>query len=285
MKGAFKNRWAAISKWLTTKPQTKATWIMVLISCVMMLTLCQNCRVIGDSSRALQTAMQSLELQKIITTNTVHELEIEEETRLYPELECMYDPFGNNFVIRNVGTTTAENIFLNTSVFSVSSNGVFQLSPISGFGGMVSPPLEKVVLEPGQIAKVKPVYVPDLHFVTKFWQKYRGEILVRLYVEYEKTKPAYHRYSGHFNFTLNSNPEIAAQLAEKEMKGSLIFLTEEEKPSMQKTLDQFNAMPRDEFKCIAWLGPTNMQEFPFGYLDRGEGSSIGYASNDIVSIS
>src|SRR5438876_745814 len=87
--------------WFYRKPQTKATWIMVFISCVMMWTLVQNRHVIQENANALQNAAQSLELQKIATSNAMHQIQIEEETRLNPELECAYDPYKQSFVIRN----------------------------------------------------------------------------------------------------------------------------------------------------------------------------------------
>src|SRR5438045_6697805 len=127
MKDKFKNLYATISVWLTKKPQTKATWIMVFISCVMMWTLIQNQRVISQNGRTLETTIQSLELQKVATSNAISQLQIEEETRLNPELECAYNPYGGVFAVRNVGTKAAENIFLQTTVFSVSSNQVLQL--------------------------------------------------------------------------------------------------------------------------------------------------------------
>jgi hypothetical protein len=81
--------------WFYTRPYVKATWIMAgasclmaIASCVMMWTLHQNHKVIEDNAKVLQTALESLELQKIATSNAIHQIDIEEETRLNPELEC-----------------------------------------------------------------------------------------------------------------------------------------------------------------------------------------------------
>lgn len=68
----------------------------------MMLTLYQNHRVIDDNAKALQTAFESLELQKVATSNAIHQIEIEEETRLNPELECAYDRDDKTFILWNV---------------------------------------------------------------------------------------------------------------------------------------------------------------------------------------
>jgi hypothetical protein len=102
MKISTNNLLSKITGWFSKKPQTKATWIMVFVSCVMMLTLYQNHRVIDDNAKALQTAFESLELQKVATSNAIHQIEIEEETRLNPELECAYDRDDKTFILWNV---------------------------------------------------------------------------------------------------------------------------------------------------------------------------------------
>jgi hypothetical protein len=244
-----------------------------------MWTLIQNQRVISQNGRTLEATIQSLELQKIATSNAISQLQIEEETRLNPELECAYNPYGGDFVIRNVGTMAAENIFLQTKVFSVLSNEVLELTPISRSTGTILPPLEKSILLPGEIAKANQVYVPDTQEMAAFWGKFGGEILVRVYVTYERSKPAYHRYSGFFNFTLSGTPKFDADA--RVAKSFLMLLTEEEKPMMQKTLEQFNAMPRDQFKTVAWFGTNDMGEMPSGPGDFGVGSIVGATSNGV----
>jgi hypothetical protein len=266
---------AKIGSWLSKKPQTKATWIMVFVSCVMTWTLIQNQRVINQNARTLQTTVQSLELQKITTSNELQQLQIEEETRLNPELECAYNPYYNNFLIRNVGTMPAENIFIQTMVFCVSSNGVFQLVPISAGTGTILPPLDKRILIPGEAGTANQIYSPDAQWVTQFWEKYGGEILVRVYVVYERTKPTYNRYSGFFNFTMNPNPGVASPYP----KGYQKLFTEEEKPLIQNTLEQFNATPSDRFKIIAYFGSNEMKEIPRGIEDQGINAIYGATSN------
>lgn len=231
----------------------------------MMWTLIQNQRVISQNGRTLEATIQSLELQKVATSNAISQLQIEEETRLNPELECGYNPFGSIFIFRNVGTMPAENIFLRTTVFCVCSNEVLGLTPISSESGTIIPPLDKRIVLPGEIANANKIYSPDSQWVEELWKKYGGEILVRIYVTYERSKPTYNRYSGYYYFTMNSTAEIGAQ----SQKCYQMFLTEEESPLIKNTLAQFNAMPRDRFKMVAYWGSTNMQEFPFGPGDFG----------------
>ena len=240
-------------------------------------TLIQNQRVISQNARTLQATIQSLDLQKVATANAISQLKIEEETRLNPELECTYNSYGGDFVIRNVGTASAENIFLQTAVFSVRSNDVLQLTPIRAESGTILPPLGKQILLPGETSTANKVYVPDTQRVAEFWNKFGGEILVRLYIAYERAKPTYHRYSGFYDFTMNSTSELAIQDQNEFRK----LLTEEEKPLLQKTLDQFSAMPRSQFKTIAYCGSNNMQEMPFGFSDFGVNSLVGASSNGV----
>jgi hypothetical protein len=278
MKDKFNNLYKRITVWLTKKPQTKATWIMVFVSFVMMWTLIQNQRVISQNGRTLEATIQSLELQKVATSNAISQLQIEQETRLNPELECAYNWAGKTFVFRNVGTMAAENIFLQTQVFSVHSNEVFRLSQTPGVSGTVIPPLEKQFLLPGETANANQVYVPNTQYVAEFWKKYGGEILVRIYVEYERIKPTYHRYSGYYDFTMNSTSESAIQNSSFYRK----YLTEEEKPLLQTTLAQFNAVPRDQYRNIVYFSNTNMQEFPIGFGEDGIRSVIIGRTNGVV---
>ena len=142
------------------KDHEKTTaWAQLIISCVMMATLLQNCRVIDQNSKTLNSTLVSLELQKVATSNAISQLQIEEETRLNPELECSYNWVGKIFLFRNVGTMPAENIFLQTRVFCVRSNDVLQLTPIRSNSGTILPPLEKPFLLPGEIANANQVYV------------------------------------------------------------------------------------------------------------------------------
>jgi len=244
---------------------------MAFTSLVMAGTLLQNQRVIKN-------AVETLELQKIATSNAVHQIEIEEETRLNPELECAYDWVHDVFLFRNVGTTAAKEIFLHTAVYSVHSNEVLQLTPFRRDSGVVLPPLEKEVLSPGETANANKVYLPDKQRVAEFWKKYGGEILVRVYVQYGAAKSGYNQYSGYFNFTMDSTAQIVMQTPNEYHK----FLTEEEMPSLQKTVEQFNVIPRDQFKEVAWFGGTNdMQEFPFGFGEIGVNSIVSMRSNGV----
>ena len=263
------------------KDHEKTTaWAQLIISCVMMVTLFQNCRVINQTTNTLNSTMASLELQKVATSNAISQLEIEQETRLNPELECAYNWVGKVFVFRNVGSMAAENIFLQTRVFSVRSNAVLQLTPISSHTGTIFPPLEKPVLLPGEVANANQVYVPDTQRIAEFWKEYKGEILVRIYVEYERIKPAYHRYSGFYYFTMNSDSESLIQNLDIYRR----FLTEQEKPLAQKILEEFNSMPRDQYKTIAYFGTTNMQEVRSGFGEDGVDSVIRGTTNSAVVI-
>lgn len=276
MKDELEKLYARITVWLTKKPQTKATWIMVFISCVMMWTLHQNQIVIKDNAKALEATLASLQLQKVTTSNAIHQIEIEEETRLNPNLECAYNWADDSFLFRNVGTTAAKDIFLNTSVYSIRSNEVMQLDSFRLGSGSILPPLEKEVLLPGETAKALQIYSPDKHWVAEFWKKYGGEILIRIFVEYNGVKPGYNRYSGYFNFTMSSN-------AKHEMASPFQrFLTEEEKPSLQKTIEQYNATPREHFKVVEWSGGTNdMEVLPFYLNDIGVHSIVSARSNGV----
>jgi hypothetical protein len=245
-----------------------------------MWTLHQNQKVIEANGETLRHAAESLELQKIATSNAIHQIEIEEETRLNPELECAYDWADDVFLFRNVGTIAAKDIFLYTAVYSVHSSEVMQLYPFRRDSGSILPPLEKEVLSPGETAKARQIYSPDKQWVTEFWGKYGGEILVRVFVEYNGAKSGYHRYSGYFNFTMNSTAEFAAQVPTQAR-----FLTEEEKPSLQKTIEQFNATPRNQFKAVAWFGGTNgMAVLPFDTIDYGVNPIVSMRSNGVFVI-
>ena len=120
--------------WFYTRPYVKATWIMAgasilmaIISCVMTVTVFQNQKVIKN-------AVESLELQKIATSYAIRQLQIEEETRKNPELECAYS-YGHiftnyGFVLRNIGNAPATNVYLRVSAACVTSNLVYTLEYI-----------------------------------------------------------------------------------------------------------------------------------------------------------
>jgi hypothetical protein len=179
-----------------------------------------------------------------------------------------------------VGTIAAKDIFLYTAVYSIRSNEVMQLHPFRRDSGTILPPLEKEVLLPGETSKAREIYSPDKQWVAEFWQKYGGEILVRIFIEYNGAKLGYHRYSGYFNFTMNSTAEFAAQIPAQAR-----FLTEEEKPSLQQTIEQFNATPRDQFRAVARFGGTNgMAVVPFGAIDYGVNPIVSMRSNGVFVI-
>lgn len=210
---------------------------MVVISFITMLTLFQNCRVIGQNGRTLQTAVASLELQKIATSNAIHQLEIEEQTRLNPELECgyKYGPFSTNygFVLRNVGSAQATNIYLRVSAACVTSNSVYALETTRvPIGSGVAPLVDKIVLAPGEQAAVQDLYFPNLDWLEAVRSKYDGDVLVRLYVEYERPQPIFRRYAGYFNFVFAQTP--------------LGLKTAENSPRLQSILERYNSIPRTQ---------------------------------------
>lgn len=248
MKEKFKNLYARIAVWLTKKPQTKATWIMVFVSCVMMWTLIQNQKVIIQNARTLQTTVESLELQKIATSNAIQQLQIEEETRKNPELECAYS-YGHivtnyGFVLRNVGNAPATNVYLRVSAACVTSNSVYTLEycrvPI---GNGMAPLVGKLMLTPGEQADVQDLYVPNIEWLQEVMIKYKGDILVRLYAEYERPAPNYRRYSGYFNFVFD-RAIWGLQAAE----GS---------PRVQQALERYNSIsPSQRFEIWSPISRT-----------------------------
>jgi hypothetical protein len=232
-----------VSGWLSKKPRTKATWIMVLISCVMMGTLIQNHEVIKQNAQVLKNAVQSLELQKLATSNVLHQIQIEEETRLNPDLECAYNPHSNHFVVRNAGTAPATTIYLaKTIVACVQSNQVLDFADFRKDGpGIQFPSLVgKQILQPGEQADAAQVYVPDGDRLTEFWRRTGDYLLVRVYIEYERPAPAYRRYSGYFNFLFEP---VAQRL-----------VTAEENPSIREIVARYNSMPRAQHHPVLYRG-------------------------------
>ena len=238
--------------WLSKRPYTKATWIMAVATCimaiassVMMWTLRQNQKVIQQNAMTLQHTTESLELQRISTSNAVQQLKVEQETRLHPELECgnMLDESrsprgGFNFALRNVGTAPATNINMRTFVICVTSNRAVHLltNQQSRFRG-IAPALShrKTDLLPGEQANADGIFRLDAIALSEFENKFRGDVIVRIYVEYERTGTTYHRYSGHFNFLYNSYGMFRNMLE-----------TEEQRPSIQQILENYSSMPASE---------------------------------------
>jgi hypothetical protein len=227
---------------------------MVSISCVMMWTLIQNQRVISQNGRTLETTIQSLELQKIATSNAIQQLQIEVETRKNPELECAYNlgqAFTNyGFVLRNVGNASATNIYLRVSASCITSNSVYTLEFCRiPMGDGIAPLVGKFQLAPGDRADVQDLYVPNVNWLEDVMLKYNSDILVRLYVEYEKPNPNYRRYSGCFNFVYSRNW----------FPGYL--QTSEESPRVSQVLERFNSIPSSQ-RFMIWspIHRTNVWE-------------------------
>jgi hypothetical protein len=152
-----------LTKWLSRKPYTKATWIMAITSCIMVLTLLQNHHVIRQNAEALRTAVQSLNLQALVFSNATQQLEIEKKTRLHPELQCAWEyiDLTNNqstcaFFLRNIGTASATNICVYGPpvVACVTSNHVFTFQ-VSGGTRSPSSLEGKTELLPGEQAKLE----------------------------------------------------------------------------------------------------------------------------------
>jgi hypothetical protein len=238
--------------WFYTRPYVKATWLMAeasclmaIASCVMMWTLHQNHIVIKDNSEALQATLTSLELQKVTTSNAISQLQIEEETRLNPELECAYDPINEGFILRNVGEAPAANIYLKTFVVCVTSNQVLELENFQKTN-FIGPSLgKKTSLLPGEHGDVDEGHVPDMERLREFWNRFGDDVLVRFYVEYERSEPTYHRYSGYFNFLFNY-PHL---------------LTEEESPSVNEAVHLFNSVPHEQQYPVIYKGKDATNEW------------------------
>ena len=269
----MKNLYAKISGWLAKKPQTKATWIMVFISCVMMWTLIQNQRVISQNARTLQTTVESLELQKVATSNAIQQLQIEVETRKNPELECGYNlgqSFTNyGFVLRNIGNAPATNIYLRVSASCVTSNSVYTLEFCRvPMGSGVAPLVGELQLNPGGQADVQDLYVPNMNWLEDVMLKYNSDILVRLYIEYERPNPNYRRYSGSFDFVYSRN-WIPGYLQ-----------TPEESPRVLQALERLRLIPPSQ-RFMIWspIHGTNVWEI----MDSIHGRNVaGMDADNIV---
>jgi hypothetical protein len=119
MKQFIASAWTR-SKCLTSKlseilkHNNASGWATFLVSLVMVYALLQT-------NRAIKQTAESIELQRSANSNAAVQLRIEQDTRLYPELECRWDTISG-LVLRNVGTAPATNINLRTAVVCVTSN-------------------------------------------------------------------------------------------------------------------------------------------------------------------
>jgi hypothetical protein len=232
----------------------------------MVWTLHQNNQLIQQNAHLLKDTVESLDLQRTATSNALEQLQIDRLTRLDPKLECGYTissftsnaPFRRySFVLRNVGTATATNIFMSTTVALVTSNqvfcldryrhntgegmltnGAFGFTRSDGYGltaGIYVPPLmastesAKDTLSPGEHANANPIFMPDFDVLLEFWNRFRGDVLVSVYVRYNREKPAFHTYSGHFNFLFQPH--------------GIELQTEETLPGVRGTVDRYYSIP------------------------------------------
>jgi hypothetical protein len=181
------------------------------------------------------------------------------------------------------GNAPAVNIYLRTIVECVSSNQIFFLFK---YNPAISAPEElrtknpalvgKTVLLPGEHAKADEIYFPDMGWLNEFYARFGDDVLVRVYVIYERSGPAYHRNSGYFNFLFNTPNRL---------------LTEEERPSIHKILERYNSIPRSERFALYWNPGRPMNEWmlmkqgkfgewpdmpdvDFGGFSRSSGSNI-----------
>jgi hypothetical protein len=187
-----------------------------------------------------------LDLQKIATSNAISQLQIEEETRLNPELECAFNPYTKNLLVRNAGDAPAFMIYMKTSVVCVSSNVALDLDYYRNGPGTTFPAIgKKLTLEPGEQGEVDSLLVPDMNRLMEFWNRFGDDVLVRIFVEYERPAPSYRRYSGYFNFVFDPLEER--------------LVTEEENPTIQEIVNRYNAIPRPQQYPVRYIpnNPTN----------------------------
>jgi hypothetical protein len=227
-------------------------WLQALVAVVMTATLVQNCKVIHQNTETLK---------------------IEQETRLNPELECSYNWASSGFIFRNIGDAAAQVMFLETSVYCVQSNEVLKLTPIRSSSGSITPPLNKFILNPGETANALDIYVPDMNWVTAFWKKYGGDLLIRVYVEFDRASPMYRRYSGYYNFSLDQD---ALLFPSDTPKGMFRLLTEEENPYLLITLDKFNSIPANQFYMVVYY--DNMKKYLL-FGQRGINNIVSMTTN------
>lgn len=226
-----------------------------------MWTLFQNQTVIKN-------AVTSLELQKVATSNAIQQLQIEVETRKNPELECAFycgQAFTNyGFVLRNVGNAAATNIYLRVSVACVTSNSVYTLQFFNRSSSSGENPLVgKLFLNPGDQAAVQDFYVPVRDWLEETMLHYSGDVLVRLYVEYERPSPNFRRYSGCFVF-IYDRPGLKLQAGA-------------ETPRLQQALDRFSSIPPANRFLIA--GPADRTN-PWHIYESVYGRDVGGMQSD-----
>jgi hypothetical protein len=255
----IKRKTPSFKNWVWTNPTTIPAWMQgigalfqVLIALVMVYALLQNSKIIKTSTEALK---------------------IEQATRLNPELECGYNWVGGELMFRNVGDAVARVWFLEPSIYCVQSNRVLKLYH---FAGSTTPPLGTLELNPGKVATANKVYSLNRNGIAQFWRKYQGDLLIRIYVEYDRENPTYHRYSGYYNFTVDRDMLDLANPDEFFFR----LLTEEEDPHLRTIIDRFNSTPDENFTMVQFVATNEFLEYRM-IMERGLQSPIVGTSNGV----
>lgn len=213
--------------------------IQMVIAGVMVFALYQSCETIKSAKETLT---------------------IEQETRLNPELECGYNWVGGDFMLKNVGDADANVTVFYAEIYFVQTNQVqkFYYQPLN----QIYPPVNPQLIPPGGLSYMVPKTVPDFKEAAVAWKKFGGDILIRLYINYERNTPTYRKYSGYYDFTMEGT--ILRLADNSPLPPTIFLLTEEEAPYLHKIVENFNATSEKQF-FTASKGPgTN-----FYYLDAG----------------
>src|SRR5258707_11546119 len=153
----------------------------------MVWSLRQNVAVISQNGQTLKATVESLELQKLVTSNALRQLDIEEKTRLHPDLACAYDSINKLFVLHNGGSAPATNIFLTTSVLCVTSNQAVDFQGPHLGTGFSFPCLSsnKNSLLPGEQSYIAAFFTPEMGALREIWNEFGDDVLVRIRIDYE----------------------------------------------------------------------------------------------------
>jgi hypothetical protein len=252
-------------------------WLQGIGAIIQVIVALIMIRVLSQNSDIIKATNDSLGVQRTALSNAVTQITIEQETRLNPELECGYNWIAEKFMFRNVGDAPTEVCFLRTFVYLVKSNDVYILCPIRhdynpSYAG---PPLDKSLLNPGEIAHASTNFTPNFSWIAESFKKLGDcDVLISIHIEYNRMTTTFRNYSGDFYFTINrselSFPKDVPQ-------SSFHLMTESEVPYIRNIIEHRNAVP--EWKYFFWdVGMSNgVPQIPIFY--PGYGSVIMGATN------